>query len=202
MSTSDASDKPLRAGRGQHARAELDELPGDARSGWLLAAPAAPRPLRAFGAMIDWAVVLIGGTMVLLVFANVVMRVLEKDAAFVVELGELLMVWVTFLGGAAAARRNAHMRITEFVDKLAEPTRRWADTAIQCVCLAMLAVLIAYGVSLTNASWGNVLTVLGIPMAWQYMALPLGCGAMAVFIGWDVWQILHGVPRARRYKAV
>jgi hypothetical protein len=53
-----------------------------------------------------------------------------KDLAWVTEFGELLMVWVTFLGGACAAQRGAHMTITEFIDKL-PGRRRWADAGVQ-----------------------------------------------------------------------
>lgn len=173
-------------------RAALRLLPPVAR---------APLPIDAIGRAVDWSVVALGAALVALVFSNVVMRLLTLDAAFVIELGELLMVWVTFLGGASAARRNAHMTITEFVDKLDEGARRWADAAIQALCLAVLAVLSAYGISLVQASWGNILTVLGIAMAWQYLALPAGSVAMAVFIGWDLLQILRGVPRSVRYGA-
>ena len=85
--------------------------------------PAAPAPIRLLGAVVDWAVVGIGATMITLVFANVVLHVFGRDLAWVVELSELLMVWVTFLAGASAARRGAHMTITEFLDKLDENLR-------------------------------------------------------------------------------
>ena len=77
---------------------------------------AAPLPIRALGRVVDWAVIAIGGTMALLVFFNVSLHVIHKDLAWVTELGELLMVWVTFLGGACATRRGMHMSINEFVD--------------------------------------------------------------------------------------
>ena len=63
--------------------------------------------------------VAIGAVMIVLVFINVLLHVVSKDIAWVTELAELLMVWVTFLGGACAARRGAQMTITEFIDKLA-----------------------------------------------------------------------------------
>jgi hypothetical protein len=56
--------------------------------------------------------------MALMVFVNVSAAPGHLDLAWVTEFGELLMVWVTFLGGACAAQRGAHMTITEFIDKL------------------------------------------------------------------------------------
>ena len=166
-----------------------------------LLTPVAPAPLliRLFGRVVDWVVIIIGAVMATMVFINVAMHMIHKDLAWVTEFGELLMVWVTFLGGACAAQRGAHMTITEFIDKLAPANRRWADLAVQSACLAMLLVLVRYGWSLVNANWGNVLTVLEWPMAFQYMGMAVGCSVMSVFVAWDVWQIARGVPRERRY---
>lgn len=137
----------------------------------------------------------------MLIFANVVLHALGKDLAWLTELGELLMVWVTFLGGAAAAQRGAHMSINEFLDKLQPARRRWADAGVQGFTLLVLGVVLFYGVLIVQGSWGNVLTTLEWPMAWQYMPLPLGIGLMLVFVGWDFIQILGGVPREQRYAA-
>lgn len=140
--------------------------------------------------------------MAVLVFFNVSLHLVSKDLAWVTELGELLMVWVTFLGGACASQRGAHMSITEFIDKLAPAQRRWADALVQALCLGMLAVLVRYGWSLVAGNWGNLLTVLEWPMAIQYMGMAVGCTLMAVFVAWDLVQILRGVPRAARYPVV
>ncbi len=166
-----------------------------------LLAPVAPAPvaIRLLGRAVDWGVIVIGATMASMVFVNVALHLVHRDLAWVTEFGELLMVWVTFLGGACAAQRGAHMTITEFIDKLAAPQRRWADAGVQALCLGMLAILARYGWSLVGANWGNQLTVLQWPMAIQYMGMAVGCSLMAVFVAWDLWQILRGVPRERRY---
>lgn len=159
----------------------------------------APAPIRWLGRTVDWAVIAIGATMAAMVFVNVALHLVHLDLAWVTEFGELLMVWVTFLGGACAAQRGAHMTITEFIDKLAAPQRRWADLAVQALCLAMLVVLVRYGWSLVQANWDNQLTVLEWPMAIQYMGMAVGCTLMTVFVAWDLWQIARGVPREQRY---
>lgn len=162
---------------------------------------AAPLPIRLLGRLADWAVIGIGATMATLVFFNVSLHLFDKDLAWVTELGELLMVWVTFLGGACAAQRGAHMTITEFIDKLPPARRRWADAAVQALCVAMLLILTRYGWSLVAGNWGNELTVLAWPMAVQYMGMAVGCTLMTVFVGFDLWQTLRGVPRELRYPA-
>jgi TRAP-type C4-dicarboxylate transport system permease small subunit len=161
--------------------------------------PPAPAPIRALGTAIDWAIVAIGAVMVILVFANVLFHFGGGDIAWTTEFCELLMVWVTFLGGAAAMRRGLHMSITEFIDILSPGCRRWADAAIGVLSLFMLGLLVKYGIVIVNSSWGNELTVVHVPMAIQYLAMPVGTGAMAVFAAWDLLQILRGRTREQRY---
>ena len=158
-----------------------------------------PPLVRWTGHLVDWSVIGLGGLLAVLIFINVVMHAAGKDLAWLTELGELLMVWVTFLGGAAAAQRGAHMSINEFLDKLDRAGRRWADAAVQGFTLLVVLVVFFYGVRIVQSSWGNVLTTLEWPMAWQYMPLPLGMGLMGVFVIWDLLQILRGVPREQRY---
>ena len=162
---------------------------------------AAPLPIRLLGRTVDWMVIAIGATMATLVFVNVALHLVDTDLAWVTELGELLMVWVTFLGGACAAQRGTHMSITEFIDKLEPARRRWADVAVQALCLGMLLVLVRFGWSLVSSNWDNQLTVLEWPMAVQYMGMAVGCTLMAVFVGFDLWLTLRGVPREQRYPA-
>jgi TRAP-type C4-dicarboxylate transport system permease small subunit len=160
-----------------------------------------PRVLRYMGKAVDLAVILIGGSLAVLIFANVLLHAFGKDLAWLIEFGELLMVWVTFLGGAAAAQRGAHMSINEFLDKLTAPKRRWADAGVQLFTLALLGVVFFYGLRIVKGSWDNTLTTLEWPMAWQYMPMPLGIFLMAVFVMWDLSLILRGVPREQRYPA-
>jgi TRAP-type C4-dicarboxylate transport system permease small subunit len=155
--------------------------------------------MRLLGEVVDWLIVAIGAIMILLVFCNVLFHVTGGDIAWTTELCEFLMVWVTFLGGAAASRRGLHMTITEFLDKLGAGGRRLADGAIQALCLGVLGLLAWYGMGIVNATWGSELTVLHIPMALQYLALPVGAGAMALFVAWDIAQIIRGRSRAERY---
>jgi TRAP-type C4-dicarboxylate transport system permease small subunit len=158
--------------------------------------PAAPAPIRALGAAVDWSVVAIGAVMVALVFANVVLHAFHRDNPWTTEFCEFLMVWVTFLGAAAATRRGLHMSINEFVDKLDAGARRWADLAIAALAAAVLVLLVWYGAGIVRATWDNELTVLGWPMGLQYLALPVGAAATLVFVLWNAWLIARRCTRS------
>ena len=193
----------LSRGSGQHAR-DFESLRPTVPAGrqpLLPVGPPLPPPLRWLGVAVDSLIVAIGATMITLVFFNVLLRVFSLDFAWVTELAELMMVWVTFLGGAAAARRGAHMTITEFIDKLQGRRRRVADGVIDVVASVVLALLVVYGISLVRASWGNELSVLQIPMSFQYLGMPVGCAAMLAYVLWDLAQIIQGRDRAQRWPA-
>jgi TRAP-type C4-dicarboxylate transport system permease small subunit len=162
-------------------------------------APPAPRALAAFGNAVDWVVIAIGATMIVLVFFNVLLHVVHLDLAWVTELSELLMVWVTFLGGACAARRGAQMTITEVIDKLGGAKREAADALVNLIALGVLGALVWYGMVLVRTGWNNELTVLQIPMSLQYLGMPLGCLAMGVWVAWDLLRIVRGETRAQRW---
>jgi TRAP-type transport system small permease protein len=161
----------------------------------------APLPIRLLGRIVDWSVIAMGATMAGLVFFNVSLHLIKKDLVWVTEFGELLMVWVTFLGGACAAQRGVHMTITEFVDKLGVQARRWADVAILSACVLVLVLLVRYGWVLVQVNWDNDLVALGWPMAIQYMGMAVGCTLTLVFVAFDWWQAFRGVPRETRYPA-
>lgn len=175
--------------------------PAAAGPGLLPPAPSAPRALALFGDAVDWCVIAIGAVMIALVFLNVLLHVVHLDLAWVTELAELLMVWVSFLGGACATRRGAQMTITELIDKTQGRAREAADAAVDLFTLVVLLALVWYGLKLVAAGWSNELTVLQIPMSWQYLGMPVGCAAMAVWVAWDLWRIARGQPRALRWGA-
>ncbi len=162
--------------------------------------PDAPAPIRWLGHAVDWIVVVMGMVMVSLVFTNVLLHnLLQRDLALATELGELLMVWVTLLGGAAAARRGSHMAIVELLECLRGRPRQVADGAIQLVVLLVLGLLTWYGIGIAEAGMMSVLTVLQWPMATQYAALPIASAITMVFVAWDLCGIARGQSRAERY---
>lgn len=159
-------------------------------------APPEPAPLRWLGELVDWSIIALGSALVVIVFANVVMHQLDYDIAWTTEFGEFVMVWTTFLGAAAAARRLGHMAISEVVDLVGGTAGRWLRIAIESVVAAVLALLVWYGTVIVQASWGNILTVLDWPMAWQYMALPVGSAISLAYVLHHLWVLLRGGGRA------
>ncbi len=162
--------------------------------------PAAPAPLRWLGAFVDTAIVLLGAALVVVVFSNVVLHAFDKDIAWTTEFGELVMVWTTFLGVAAAVQRNAHMAVTELIDLVPEPRPRLlADGLVQLAVAGLLFLLVWKGGVAADAGWASEMTVTGWPQAVQYMSLPVSSAIALLFVVWDLIQIGRGKPRHQRY---
>jgi len=137
--------------------------------------------------------------MIVLVFFNVCTHATGHDLAETTEACELLMVWVSFLGGASIIRRSGHMTITEFIDKLDGKARLAVDFVVQLFAFVVLGILFWNGLIIIGNNWGNILTVLQIPMSYQYMPLAIGSGAGMIFVAYDLYLILRGKSRAERY---
>lgn len=161
--------------------------------------PIQAMPVHLLARLIDWVLVIAAGAMIVLVFFNVCSHAAGTDLSETTEACEFLMVWVSFLGGASIVRRSGHMTITEFIDKLGEKPRLAADFGVQALALVVLAILTWNGLIIVGNNWGNILTVLRIPMSLQYMAMPVGCGAGMIFVAYDLYQILRGRSREERY---
>lgn len=152
------------------------------------------------GAIVDGAVVALGATIIVLVFTNVLSHLVYFDIAWTTEFSEVLMVWVTFLGGAAATRRAEHVGITELVDRLPARFQQWVDGFAQLGSATILGVLIWYSVGIVEAGWTSRLTVLDWPMSVEYLALPVSSAITLVFVLADLRQIAMGRTRRQRYE--
>jgi TRAP-type C4-dicarboxylate transport system permease small subunit len=161
--------------------------------------PVQALPIHLLGRVIDWGLVAAAAVMISLVFFNVCTHAAGFDLAQTTETCELMMVWVTFLGGASITRRSGQMVITEFIDKINGKARFVADFCVQLFAFVVLAILFYAGLQIIGNNWGNYLVVLNIPMAYQYMPLAIGSGAAMVFVGYDLYQIARGIPREERY---
>lgn len=171
----------------------------ESRKPLLPCGPVQAKPIHWLGRIIDWSLVCAAAVMIALVFFNVCTHVVGHDLAQTIEACELLMVWVSFLGGASIIRRSGHMTITEFIDKVKGRKRLIADFIVQLFTLLILWILFQNGLVIIDNNWGNVLTVLQIPMSWQYMPMSIGSGAGMVFVLYDLYLILQGKSREERY---
>lgn len=160
---------------------------------------AEPKLLRWLGVAIDWSVSAAGVLVIALVFYNVLSRyILKTDVSWSSELCTLLLIWMTFVGGAMAVRRNAHLGVTEFIMGLKPGARSRMDSIVLALTALALILLVYFGVTLTVLSWDNVAIAIRISNGWWYLAMPFGCALMLIFVLHQLWQVVRsGEPLNR-----
>lgn len=160
---------------------------------------ARPEPawLRVLGDAIDISVVTLAAALLAVMFANVAARVaLNSNIAWNTEFGEFVLLWATFLGGAAAARRGAHMRITEFVAAMPPRLRHAVELSTRFAVIVVLAFLSWRGLLLALRTMDQEMTVLNWPVGVQYLAMPVGSALALVFVLHETYLIAAGgLPR-------
>lgn len=159
------------------------DLPSNAEPAWL----------RGLGNVIDISVIGFGTALTVLMVVNVVGRTLfNSDISANVELGEFMLVWATFLGGASAARRGAHMRITEILMALPRKPRQILEIAVRLAVLAILCALAWNGTKIAAINMDQATTVLYWPVGLGYLAMPVGSALAAVFVAHETVRIASG----------
>jgi TRAP-type C4-dicarboxylate transport system permease small subunit len=126
----------------------------------------------------QWLVVGLMGSMVVLVFANVVSRyLLGRSMIWVEEFTQYEMIWVTYLGAGLALREGRHVAVDTLQDLLPERLRLRLRTLIACAIAAFLAVVCVLGVQIAAFTWDQETAVMNVPAGLPYLAVPIGAAA-------------------------
>jgi len=160
--------------------------------------PRYPAPLRGLSRLLDLILVIGGLSILTLTFSNAALRGFAGfDLAWSLEVTEFLLLWVTFIGCAAAMARGAHMRVSEIVDALLPPrARTLLSHAINLIVVVLLVSLIVRGIGISEHTWRQRTTVLYWPMGLLYASMPVGMTLSLVFHLFNSWLMLRGVAAA------
>lgn len=142
-----------------------------------------PRPLRILSGCLDVVLCVLGLGICTLTFANAALRGFAGfDLAWSLEVVGLMLLWVTFVGAAAAMARGAHMRVTEIVAALVPPAlQRPLAVLIDLAVAALLVALSVYGADIAVSTWAQKSTVLYYPIGLGYLSMPVGMALCLVF---------------------
>ncbi|NLX63019.1 MAG: TRAP transporter small permease [Tissierellia bacterium] len=125
----------------------------------------------------EWVVSLSVIIMAILMVVSVFMRtVLNHSLTFSEEIGQLLLIIVSFFGIGYCVRRSRHVNMSMVFDaanKKGKKAMMYIVSLISAVLMIILFVLsIQYIMSV--AKLGRTSPALNIPMAWFYISLPIG----------------------------
>ncbi len=119
-------------------------------------------------------------TLSLLLLAAVVARyLLHYPLTWTDDLVALNFVWLTMIGSVVAYHRSQHMAMKLLLGSVGPQARRVLEIAANLGEIIIFGALVPPGI--TQAMDGFIIGTpsLGIPMAWQGFALPVGCFALA-----------------------
>src|SRR3954471_1707425 len=127
-------------------------------------------------------VVLALGCELAAMFANVISRTLfDTSLLWSLEVGELALVIMTFVGGAIAFPRAEHMALHAFVQRLPQRWRGGLDALVswQIFGMALVGGWLAYEMLLSR--WDERTPYLGLSAIWFAVPMIFGMALLAYF---------------------
>jgi TRAP-type C4-dicarboxylate transport system permease small subunit len=113
--------------------------------------------------------------MIVDIFVQVVFRYgLESSLSWSEELARYLFVWVIFVGTSVAVRRGQHIALTAITEALPELLRCFAAALTLVAFIVFLLVLTWASIPLIANARSTISSELEVPIAWVYVAAPIG----------------------------
>jgi TRAP-type transport system small permease protein len=138
--------------------------------------------------------------LLLTVTAGIVFRAAGHPLSWTDEAAGYLMVWLACLGWMIATRRNGHIRIRYFQDKLPAQAWRWSEVVIQSGMAVLGGIIAWYSVHLIRTNADIEAMALPVSVAWMYVPmLPAGLLTLGQAL-YDLWAQAAG--RGQSGKAV
>ncbi len=130
----------------------------------------------------------------IVVMMEVVSRyIMHQSIAWGGEVCQTLLVWITFIGSAAALLTNDHMEINIVLDRIHSPAVKKLILFIrELAILIFVCVGTAGGVKLVERTWSMTTTTLQIPAGVLYLAFPVGCVLMIPVVLHNIYKLFSG----------
>ena len=125
-------------------------------------------------------VVLMLGVMSIVVFAQVVFRIVHLSIPWSEELSKYLLIWSTFLGSALCIRRKFRVGLEFFLNSMTKRNQKILQTVLNLIVCAMLLFLIRVGFWAVRQVWFQITPVLKQSMGLMYAAIPVGSVFMLI----------------------
>ena len=121
-------------------------------------------------------------TMVLLTGLQIVCRMYFTALVWSEELSRYLMVWSTFLGAGCVYKRLGHISVTVVRGLFPPAIQKTLEVITHLLCGAFFLMALYYGIKYMGIQSRQLSAAMRIPMSWMYLAIPLGCGIMALHV--------------------
>ena len=139
---------------------------------------------------------LLVAAMVALLSIQVVGRYVFADPPdWTEELARMVFIYLTFVGGALAIVRKAHLRIETLHERLSPRTKILLDIVLALVGVIFLAVTVYFSIGLLERLSHQPMTSVPISKALMFAAVPVGCALMLAYELLRIRDLARGLSR-------
>lgn len=118
-----------------------------------------------------------------LLLANVTARyVFASPIVWIEEVVSTAFVWVAMIGSAIAMYRNEHLRLTMFVNRLPEPSRRLVHAFALVAVAAFLLSMLPFCIEYAKEEWAIRTPELNMPNTFRVASMTFGLLAMLLIV--------------------
>ena len=144
-----------------------------------------------------WALIVLLAAMTLLIFTNVALRYLTHESIeWAEEVARHLMIWLTFVGGAAAFAHGEHIAVELLVARVRPRLRAAIGLLLHLALLAFFFVFALYGWRLAVINLSASGYTLPISQFYVTLAVPVGMALVSLSALARIAGILAGeVPK-------
>ena len=137
--------------------------------------------------LVKYACVIILAALVAVVFSIFFGRyVLSRSPIWGEPFSLLCLVWMSLLGSSLVVRKNEHLRVTMFDEKMGKKGVFTTDI-LATVCIALFSLfMIYYGAKLTQKGARNNMAGINVPYSVMYVSVPV-TGVLNLFALTGEW---------------
>lgn len=125
-------------------------------------------------------VIIMLSVMSVVVFAQVLFRIVHLSIPWSEELSRYLLIWSTFLGAAICIRKGSLVGLEFLKNSMSEEKQKILQTILNLIVCAMLLFLINVGFWAVRRVWFQITPVLKLSMGLMYAAIPIGSVFMLI----------------------
>ena len=139
--------------------------------------------LQALDRVLDGITLLLLTVLLLVVGAQILTRyVLNYSLFWSEELARYLFIYLVFIGSAIVLRRNGHIQVSVFVERLPSGVRRGLAIVSDLLLLSFTVIVLIHGVRLAAMVWTVPTAAMLIPWTLVYLGIVLGMAAMVLAV--------------------
>lgn len=156
-------------------------------------------PMRYFDNTVEAVALFFYVLMILVVGLQVLTRwvlgdVIDNSLPWTVNLSQMLLVYITFIGAAVASAKREHISLDLLVSRLSDTKIRALAALRSIVILVFVYVLVSGAYPLYQQNRGSVIGALPttppFTRAWLYVPVIVGGVIIAIYAIRDLWEIV------------